>query len=111
MTFMGGIIDLDGQPLSPDALRTLELCAANANGELSVWWDRHIAFACASHEGEQLLAHRKTGDLDSPVAVLCWNGRLDNGEELRSQTGYERPPTNADADLVLAAYEKWGSSW
>ena len=41
--------------------------------------------------------------------VLTFDGRIDNREELLSTLDVAGPPrTVADADLVLAAYERWG---
>lgn len=39
--------------------------------------------------------------------AIVFDGRLDNGDELRGSVGAEPPPS--DAALVLAAYAKWGA--
>lgn len=40
--------------------------------------------------------------------VLCWDGRLDNRDELLALLCSELHGDRTDAGLVLAAYEKWG---
>ena len=41
--------------------------------------------------------------------TLCWDGRLDNREELLALFGGECDRT--DAGLVLAAYQNWGANF
>ena len=41
--------------------------------------------------------------------MLCWDGRLDNREELQEWLGKDTPRT--DAGLALAAYGKWGEEF
>ena len=54
-------------------------------------------------------SHFETQPLDRPGFVLTWDGRLDNREDIRTRVRreFEEPPT--DLDLVLAAYEEWGT--
>ena len=44
-------------------------------------------------------------------SVLCWDGRLDNRDELLSLLRGEMQNDRTDADLVVAAYEKWGADF
>ena len=41
--------------------------------------------------------------------ILCWDGRLDNRDELLALVRGELDGDRTDAALVLAAYEKWGA--
>lgn len=41
--------------------------------------------------------------------ILAWDGRLDNREKLSDGIGRPHSETATDAELVLAAYEKWGT--
>lgn len=43
--------------------------------------------------------------------VLCWDGRLDNREELISDLRNALSRTSADVSIVMAAYLKWGSDF
>src|SRR5689334_16916848 len=40
--------------------------------------------------------------------TLCWDGRLDNRDELRSTLHSPLPKEIPDAEIALAAYRRWG---
>jgi len=42
--------------------------------------------------------------------ILTWDGRLDNREELRTRMSRKFGEMPTDSDLVLGAYEEWGTS-
>ena len=42
------------------------------------------------------------------AAVLTWDGRLDNREDLSRELSLPFPPAAPDAQLVRAAYRRWG---
>ena len=42
-------------------------------------------------------------------AVICWDGRVDNREELIRQLGDRVKSSSPDLLLVAEAYEQWGS--
>jgi asparagine synthase (glutamine-hydrolysing) len=43
--------------------------------------------------------------------ILCWDGRLDNRDDLLCVLDSELRGDRTDAGLVLAAYEKWGAEF
>lgn len=43
-------------------------------------------------------------------AVITWDGRLDNREELMDQIGREVSAASSDLAIVAAAYERWGTN-
>lgn len=63
---------------------------------------------CAFHT--TLESHLEDQPLRRGNYVLTWDGRLDNREEIRSRTGCDSEGLLTDADLVLAAYMKWGAA-
>ena len=44
----------------------------------------------------------------SDDSMLCWNGRLDNREELQQRLKQDLPAHPRSVDCVLAAYRRWG---
>src|SRR5262249_54025652 len=40
--------------------------------------------------------------------TLCWDGRLDNRDELRAKLRFELPKETPDSEIVLSAYRRWG---
>lgn len=49
--------------------------------------------------------------ISPPGHVLCWDGRLDNREELISLLRDEIVGVETDAAIVLAAYQRWGATF
>jgi asparagine synthase (glutamine-hydrolysing) len=46
--------------------------------------------------------------LEGPAGVmLTWDGRLDNRDELIPQVGLDSQSSPSDAEVILAAYERW----
>ena len=43
--------------------------------------------------------------------ILCWDGRLDNRDDLLALVRAELDDDRTDAGLVLAAYERWGAAF
>lgn len=41
--------------------------------------------------------------------VTCWDGRLDNREELIRELRHSLTPSSTDVDIVVAAYASWGT--
>lgn len=106
----GGIFCRDGAPVQPDCLLRLAegIACRGADGEGS-WHQGPIGLAHAhfwttpEEVGERQPVHRPGRDL-----WLCGDLRLDNREELLATLGdavEERPVT--DAQIVLAAYDRW----
>lgn len=54
-------------------------------------------------------SHREVQPLVRRGFVLVWDGRLDNREEICSRIAQGESCTATDADLVFAAYQKWGT--
>src|SRR5208337_3292093 len=46
---------------------------------------------------------------DERVEILHWDGRLDNGRDLRLRLREYQRGKFSDAALALAAYERWGT--
>jgi asparagine synthase (glutamine-hydrolysing) len=108
MSALGGILSLSGAPLDVPAFTRLGLALARRGpdgggdlieGPVAL---AYRAFHAWTHSREESQPAR------SPEGVvLTWDGRLDNGPELRRllELGAGGPLT--DTALVLAAYERW----
>ena len=58
------------------------------------------------HVESRLLSY--PGDPQAHCAVLTWDGRVDNRDDLLLRLGHSLGPDTSSAALVLAAYERWG---
>jgi asparagine synthase (glutamine-hydrolysing) len=113
MSGICGMVNFDGAPVEPAALKEMALAAAHrgpdgvryhAEGAVGL---AHLALNItpeSARERQPLLSER--GDL-----VLVADARIDNREELvRALWGGGRPPDGppTDAELILEAYRRWG---
>ena len=109
MSGIAGIYRFDGDPVPADTLRKMTE-AIDHRGPDGVWtWrDGRVGLGHQRFETTPEAQHAgsppKRGD-----RVLTFDGRIDNREELLSTLDVAEPPERvADADLVLAAHERWG---
>ena len=54
-------------------------------------------------------SHLENQPLVQNSCILMWDGRLDNREELRGKLTRKYQGTPTDLDLVIAAYDDWGT--
>ena len=114
MSGIVGIINLDGHPVDKELLARLSapLAHRGPDGE-GRWVAGPVGLACQLLRVTPEAAHETQPVSHASGAVLVFDGRLDNREELLAQlTG--RPEISAaspDPGLVLAAYDAWGEKF
>ena len=110
MSAQAGIWNFEGNPVDRVFLGKLS-SAIQQQGPDNVesYIDNSLALVyCAFHTTPESLLERQPHSSRSGN-VITWDGRLDNREELTPHlcTGNSSPQT--DVDIVMAAYEKWGT--
>lgn len=110
MSVQAGIWNFDGSPVDVEILARISSCTAEYGPDHE---EAYVANSIgmlyrASHTTPQSYSEHQPYKL-SDGRVLTWDGRLDNGDELirEFETGLENGTT--DLDIVVRAYEKWGS--
>jgi asparagine synthase (glutamine-hydrolysing) len=107
MSGIAGFWNLGGQPASRDVLAAMSETLRHRGGDADgVRTDGSAGFVCRQrwvtveeHGERQPLAAGRSG------AMLVFDGRLDNRQELLDALG--APPHCSDAALALAAYDAW----
>jgi len=111
MSGICGIIHFDGVPTRQETLRALIEAAEHRGPDgISTWRDGSVGLAHLalnvtpeSEREDQPLVNREAGH------VLVADARVDNRDALISALrGTLRTDVPTDADLILAAYRKWG---
>ena len=112
MSGIGGIFRRNKQKINLDQLKSIGSALAHRGPDgITYFKSNHIGFVhCMLHDTPESLFEKLPGKTDDERLVITWHGRIDNREQLRDKTGYIRPlAETADSDLILAAYDKWGS--
>ena len=112
MSGIFGLWRLDGGDVQPGTLERMSRSLAHRGPDGDSTWSEgpvgigHRMFhATPESRRERQPIVVRDGDI-----VLTADGRLDNREELIRILGFERPTSEiTDPDLILAAYERWGS--
>ena len=112
MSAIGGICNFDGAPVDNAAFLALDqgLKSRAPDGGRRV------------HNGSVAMAYRafhtnresrsQTQPLISIYGhVLCWDGRLDNREEIIADLRNDATGDRADVNVVMAAYLRWGADF
>lgn len=110
MSAIGGIYNFDSETVNQRFLvsmgRTLAAHGPDGGGEVRLGAVGMVYRAFHTTRESRL----ETQPLISPRGhALCWDGRLDNREELISVLCDRILGEPTDAAIVLAAYEKWGT--
>lgn len=113
MSGIAGIYHLDGAPVDPAALRRMaEAAAFRGPDGINFWIEGNIGLAhLALHTTPEALRERQPLLSRDGRLCLAADARVDNRAELiralTSRGARLEDPT--DADLILAAYEVWGT--
>jgi asparagine synthase (glutamine-hydrolysing) len=109
-----GIVNFDGAPIDPELLKKMaEAMRYRGPDGINVWHDGAIGLAhCHFWTTPEDVGERQP--ISSPDG-RCWiaaDARVDNRAELmtqlRSNGAYPLDTTPTDAQLILAAYARWG---
>lgn len=110
MSALCGIINFDGAPVDPEVLQRMTAAALHRGPDgIRHWIEGNVALAhLAFHVTPE--STREQQPLLSPDGrlVLVADARIDNREELLGALGGDLPPDPTDADLILAAWWRWG---
>jgi asparagine synthase (glutamine-hydrolysing) len=110
MSGICGIVHFDGSPVDEELLsRMVQAAAYRGPDGIRFWADTHAGFAHLSlHITPE--SSRERLPLIADELVLTADARIDNREELsHSLKGYLPQGAPTDADLILAAYRRWGT--
>jgi asparagine synthase (glutamine-hydrolysing) len=107
-----GIVNFDGKPVDPVALRKMAQAMAHRGPDgIGYWIKENIGLAhLALHATIESVRERQPLVNRRGDTVLSADARVDNRHELiRTLTdkGYVREQYPTDADLIMAAYECW----
>ncbi len=107
MNRIAGIFNLDGAPVDGAALRPMAVqLGAQSESQCQTWIEGPISMTCVQMGGvSENFSNREALNGRLPIA---FDGRIDNRDELLA-TLKPDPKPKTDADLVRAAYRKWGS--
>lgn len=110
MSVQFGICNFDGRPMDPEDLAKVRpvLAQCGPDGEGYICKDNlavlYRAFHTTNESRREVQPH-----VTASGAVLTWDGRLDNREELIDLLADKTSASSGDLDIVAAAYERWGT--
>ena len=113
MSGIAGIIHFDGKPVEPGLIEKMTSAMAYRGPDgIHHWVKGSVALGqCMLRTTPESLEEHQPLTNEDESLVLVMDGRVDNWEELRAEllSRGARLRTCADAELVLRAYEAWGS--
>lgn len=111
MSVQFGKCNLDGKPVDPlDLEKTRNMLAPyGPDGEGYVCKGSFGVLYRAFHTTKESRYERQPCVLEGGD-VLTWDGRLDNRRDLLDMLSLAPPHDLADAELVAAAYQRWGAN-
>jgi asparagine synthase (glutamine-hydrolysing) len=108
-----GLVNLDGAPVEPEELRAMAKAAAHRGPDGIHFWiegNAGLAHLALNLTPESARERQPLADERGEV-ILTADARIDNHEELVRTLGfgnYLSGPEPTDAELILAAYRRWG---
>ncbi len=109
MSVQFGKCNFDGKPIDPgdfDEVRPM-LAPYGPDGEGCICRDNFGILYRAFHTTRES-RNEAQPHVCASGAVITWDGRLDNREELIDQLGPELTAVSSDMAVVAAVYERWG---
>ncbi len=111
MSGIVGMWNLDGKPVEREVLARMSATLAHRglDGE-EMWIEGPVGFACQLFRVTPESAEETQPMVGASGAVLVFDGRLDNREDLLAdlKDSYQVSSSSPDPALVLAAYESFG---
>ena len=109
MSAIGGIVGFNGALVDPDQLAIirsgLDLHGPDGGGDLL---QRSVAMSHRALHTNRLSRGERQPLVDTSGRILCWDGRIDNREELLESLSNEVNDQQTDAAIVMSAFAKWG---
>ncbi len=113
MSGIAGILHFDGRPAEESLVRAMATAMDYRGPDgMRTWCSGSAALAhCALVSTSEQLEEMQPLQDESGHLVLVFDGRLDNRPEVRREllAGGARLRDDSDAELVLRAFERWGS--
>lgn len=110
MSVQGGVLNYEGKPADHNLVS--QLCIATAqygpDGGNSYFNGPLGMFYSAFHTTKESRLESQPG-ISKVGNVLTWDGRLDNRQELIPLLETDLSPQPTDIEIVLAAFERWGT--
>ena len=110
MSVQFGKCNFDGKPVDPEDLAEVRpvLAPYGSDGEGYICKDNFAVLYRAFHTTKE--SRREVQPHVCPSgAVITWDGRLDNREDLIGLLARETSASSTDLEIVAAAYECWGT--
>jgi len=110
MSVQFGKCNFDGKPLDPkdlDGVRRV-LARYGPDGEGYICKDNLGILYRAFHTTKESRRERQPHVSESG-SVITWDGRLDNRKDLIERLTGELSPDSTDLEIVVAAYNRWGT--
>lgn len=109
MSAIGGIVGFNGALVDPDQLAIissgLDHHGPDGGGDVR---QRSVAMSHRAFSTNRLSRGERQPLVDASDRILCWDGRIDNREELLELLTSEVHNEQTDAAIVMAAFAKWG---
>jgi len=112
MSGIAGIYQFEAQPVDPGELLTLgsALAERGPDGGNEIL-DGAIGMSYRAFRTNAESRHERQPLLSQAGQILCWDGRLDNRDDLLPLLEEAIRGDRTDASFVLAAYQKWGAEF
>jgi asparagine synthase (glutamine-hydrolysing) len=110
MSVQFGKCNFDGKPVDPEDLAEVRpvLAGYGPDGEGYICRDNFAVLYRAFHTTKES-RHEIQPHICPSGAVITWDGRLDNREELIGLLARETSASSTDLEIVAASHERWGT--
>lgn len=110
MSVLAGILNFDGEPVTSESLTFLSqnLTEYGPDGEMT-YFDGSIGMLYRPFHTTAESRLERQPYLTASQAVITWNGRLDNREELILKLGGNGNGDMTDVAIVAATFDRWGT--
>jgi asparagine synthase (glutamine-hydrolysing) len=106
-----GKCNFDGKPVDPQDLEEVRpvLAPYGPDGEGHICKNNFGILYCAFHTTRESRREIQP-HISASGAVLTWDGRLDNREELIGEMSSDISPESTDLEIVAEAHQRWGTN-
>lgn len=111
MNAIGGVYRLDQAPVERSIAKRMNGAAQIlVEGERAAWFGESIGLICTSSRVDDCRAGIDFGKGNRRRCAIVFDGRVDNRKELTAELrGYGARGDSRDIELIVAAYERWGT--